>query len=642
MSIQNGLEQSLYTRTDTPFRENVCAGGTTSTNYIQLGSILEATTSALESGTQDAQARRYPDTYPVRTCQGCFACYNSKIAELMAHDLRNSKTPRDIALLLDEHDSALTVQRVAEKFDGEVVQLDLARATTTDVGSIMNCCFWTRDQVEMVKALMEHPYTMPNARYYREIAQKLLLSQLTLMSSNAQLRRFGRMIALDSPHSPLNTEQKNTYRAARENHPRILFNKGDLDSDCDEGKWSQKQDAWQMLACTTADAIKKSIINGNQLTPAHKKFLASAIPFLKSLDYTTYEDSGSWEEVEARRTSTLAWNISTIQKLHELSTRKGFEFIRSRWEREGVDIEDLKEKGMARMSEVIEKGEATDYPPNDYRYRETDAALIYLLELDIPRKVALWRQSKGLLIEDDIDSERAKLEKGLLSKIQTLEDRKSGGIARYQQNMMGGTPDCYQGTNFGAPSIQNKLRVLHDTPGNAASTENSAVEHFGRREEYVYMAHGGQKPTPAYWAHFNFKLATWAGEQCLDNRNNPGMWLHYREIQLRYMARGLSMITPEEPMKTISFDQRHQGITIPPRRIPEAMVTIRGWDDMEHRAFSPHTPLLWGEALARKALATLEMTNRRVPIGIYGGTYPCTLCKNPPDELALSLAGSLY
>ena len=83
-------------------------------------------------------------------------------------------------------------------------------------------------------------------------------------------------------------------------------------------------------------------------------------------------------------------------------------------------------------------------------------------------------------------------------------------------------------------------------------------------------------------------------------------------MQLTYLTRGLSMVTPEEPFETVSYESSDKGTPLEPRRLPEAMITLKGWED-EKRTFSPHTPLLWPEALARRALVLLEETNNNPP-----------------------------
>jgi hypothetical protein len=124
----------------------------------------------------------------------------------------------------------------------------------------------------------------------------------------------------------------------------------------------------------------------SELSDAHKKFLGSIIPLLASAGFPTYENSGSWEEVTANRTSVMAIETALLSKIKTLTEKdSSFDFFKEGYGRdsfhETLDI--MIDNGLHEIGRRLPH-ESPDYDPNSVKHREADAALAYVLMYDLP------------------------------------------------------------------------------------------------------------------------------------------------------------------------------------------------------------------------------------------------------------------
>jgi hypothetical protein len=188
-------------------------------------------------------------------------------------------------------------------------------------------------------------------------------------------------------------------RLAAGRWPQIFLDSRDNLSGEREEAWSHKQDAWQMTALITLRAIKDGLLERSALRAEHEKFLQLVEPFLHAVRYWGNPSSGSWEEIEEVRASTLAWEMALLAELKSSEAQRGQEALRALWPRETAT-------------------------------RPADAALIYVLQLN----------TAAALFSGDWERRGKQLLEGLA----TLDDDVTGGIYRY-------LGDSYQRLDFFRP-----------------------------------------------------------------------------------------------------------------------------------------------------------------------------------------------
>ncbi|MEY4701050.1 MAG: hypothetical protein RL326_1237 [Pseudomonadota bacterium] len=445
--------------------------------------------------------------------------------------------------------------------DGSTHTHLLARAAVTDMWP-MGTSYWLRDN-----AIIGARFLRSRDKTRRRLGLQLLLSGLTFMASIAQRDRFKAMIR----------SKRARYIDDPRHWPYIFADiKTNLSCQNVEG-WAHKQDAWQILAFHVLGAIETKLISLRELDHAHREFLALIIPFLANVECWKCENSGSWEEIPSVRTSVRAWEHRLIVKLGELSERAEYTFLSSTYKqvrrhlspafrgrslRETADI--LDRKLCAAMLRDV-PFESPHYSRRDPRFRESDAALFYLLELDYPDFLAA-RAGKT--------SRWAKrLESRLLSRIVALQDDVSGGIYRYAN-------DTYQREGYFRNVTVAKLNEMYGGPSADASS------NFSGRETILPA---GRK---AAWTHFVWQLCWWSAQRYLETQA-----VSYLQLHERLFKAGLGLVTgAQERSLDVGANGVSRVVRIPAWRMPECYIAERAPNGRELVIPSPHTPLNWAIA----------------------------------------------
>lgn len=454
--------------------------------------------------------------------------------------------------------------------DGEKYHMPILKAADTGMWP-MGTNWYARDNVLIPVRLLETSKDFPElTATYTQTGKELLHSALTMFSTVSQLARFQQVIE----------SQDENFPHQRENWPQVFLTIADnLNGSRYEG-WSHKQDAWQMLAYHTLDLIERGMFSVEELKEKHKTYLASVLPFLAKIQFWKEANSGSWEELAARRTSVIAWDVKAIEKIAAFAKRPEGKFLVDHFESvKGLLPAPYASKLLSEVAEILlQEGrqalatrlpfECPDYDASDPHYREADAALIYLLCLDIP----------SLLSQPAAEGK-------ILEQIERLTDSRTGGIRRYLD-------DSYQGKSFFRNEIVLYLTEVYGAPAGDAS---GADQWVNRRKVVPEGPEAG-------WTHFVWQMSAWAGKRYVETRDKK-----YLNMQQNYFTRGLRLITGSNE---VSIEQTPEGsmrvFDVPAWRIPEAYLTDEGPNGEELVFPSPHTPLNWAVGEAIYALAMMK------------------------------------
>ena len=521
-----------------------------------------------------------------------FRFRNPQVAALVSVNYSSQKVAAIEAQLETHGALRLNIRDATIRIDGKAVDARTIGAAERSTGGEMSNCVWIRDQTQCALSKI-HMYTSNPDRYRHEFTdgKEILMSVLTMMSTPAQLKRFNGIIQ---------NRTNQQYVDNPLNWPYIFLQYSNLNAEKEEN-WSHKQDAWQMLVWTTFEAFDAGIIQVGDLSDAHKQFLGAVVPFLEAVDFTERENSGSWEEIEAIRTSTMAWDTMAIKRIGQYIDKKGFEFLSLQFDRHkkllGAEYQSLSleetvrsmtKKGFAELTERI-PFESPDYPPGTPQCRHADAALLYLLDLDIPYQLAQikYPQEKD---EKDRKLYERELELLILDQVLTLSDHRTNGIHRYGSK--GDVRDAYQAAGFWSNTTLTKLGELYGSP----TGDTSGVINFVGRDRIVP---DGQA---AAWTHFVAQISAWASRKYIQTKD-----AFYYKLGEEYANRMLSMITGEHEYSVMQDEGQLIIQEIPPWRITECFVTfIDPITNQPVTGPSPNTPLNWSIAKTKEAIAFLH------------------------------------
>jgi len=135
--------------------------------------------------------------------------------------------------------------------------------------------------------------------------------------------------------------------------------------------WNHKQlDAYGLFIIGVLDAISNHLINENDLTKNHFLLIEQFITFFLKIEFWKIEDSGAWEELERKNTSSIALVTRSLQLINKTS------FLN--YDKKTVSM--MIKKGLDTVKKQLALGgESPDYPRSDPRYRLADFAMISLL-----------------------------------------------------------------------------------------------------------------------------------------------------------------------------------------------------------------------------------------------------------------------
>lgn len=413
--------------------------------------------------------------------------------------------------------------------DGEQKTLTINRASNTPMWP-MGTNFWVRDNAIIANRLLNLDYdSFPFPVEWQQKGKDILLSTLTIMSSIRQIKRFEDIISGKKDHNLAN------------HWPHIFLTiDSNLNASEDE-HWMHKQDAWQILYCYVLDALEKKQLTLDELTRKQQRVLELACPFLEKIDFSTSTNGGSWEEIEAIRTSVLTWDTALLEKLSKspFSTPLAAQLF---------------QKGKKLILEKL-PFESPTHEKNSPLYRETDASLIYALQQDFID----WKEHSSLLHSLTFTIEGLKREFGLM---------------RYEK-------DSYQGLDYYTNKTTQSLTEMYDSP----SGDSSGVDQFIKRGQLVPTGEEAQ------WTHFTWQLSAAYGRLA----HSTGETSFYTK-QKEWFYFGLSLITGENEISIHqNIDQEMRITPAPAFHLPEcynAASTNLGI----LRYPSMHTPLYWSIA----------------------------------------------
>lgn len=444
--------------------------------------------------------------------------------------------------------------------DGEKRWFTLARAASTTMFP-MGTHYWVRDNAIIGAILAREP-----SKLRRSQGRDLLLSGLTFMSSVAQLKRFDSIVRSNS----------RSFREKVENWPRIFAAISDNLNTTRLESWAHKQDAWQILVWHVLDGLECGVIKLADLTAKHRRFLGLIVPFLAKVSFWKAPNSGSWEELEAVRTSVRAWEHRLIVRLADFAKDPRFSFIRSGYAKNRrylslrfrkLDLFEAIRILDRQVSQVMIKDlpfECPMYSPKDVRYRSGDATLIYLLQLDYVAFLADRSGRDQRWIQG--------MEERLLSEVLALTDDRSGGIVRYRG-------DSYQRSGFFRALTVAKLVKFYGAPSGDASKQ------FAARSDII------PRGRQAAWTHFVWQLAAWSGGRFITTGE-----VRYLRLHDRFFMQGLRLITGSESSLDVDQQGVSRVVTLPKWRMPECYIADKTTRGKEIVFPSPHTPLNWAVA----------------------------------------------
>lgn len=490
-------------------------------------------------------------------------------------DWRNEQVKRAVSKAVKEWEGFKSFQKMADNnglfdigferrrwtdSDGERRTFTLARAAWTDMFP-MGTHFWLRDNTIIGARLLRS-----REPRLRRRGRELLLSCLTFISSVAQRKRFQAIVSARSKKFVLNVD----------NWPRVFTAIADnLTTQRHEG-WSHKQDAWQMLAWYVLEALEEGRLADRDLTAKHRFFLGIVVPFLAKVSFWKCENNGSWEEIAAVRTSVRAWEHRLVVRIAELAAKPQYRYLSAGYTRQrrhlgarfrNTGLQDAVRVLDREASQAMLKAlpfESPMYRQSDARFRRSDAALIYLLELNY---VAFLAERAGRSV-----AWAKRMEERLLKGILTLQDDRSGGLYRYKR-------DTYQRCGFFRALTVAKLVQAYGAPSGDASKDISLRNRL--------VPQGRQ----AAWTHFAWQLAAWTGERFLATKEAK-----YGMLSAQFFRQGLSLITGSEGSIDLDVRGRPRVVRIAPWRMPECYIADVSNDGIEIVFPSPHTPLNWAVA----------------------------------------------
>lgn len=471
--------------------------------------------------------------------------------------------------------------------DGALREVAFVPATEISVNhGEMSSMLYLRDQIQVASAYMELVLG-DSDRYENEgnAGKALLMSALDLMSTPSQLGRFSDVI-------------ERGRQAGQVDWPQVSLYFDDLDGMRPNG-WRNKQDTWQMLAYLAFDAIERGFVASADLLSAHKQFLGAVVPLLKAVGFPRYESSGSWEEVAAHRSSVMAIETALLHKIRIASKNKQLGFLKDHMSVDfSVILDDLIRKGLGELGARL-PGESPDYDKNSVKFRDNDAALVYVLRYDVARLLA--ESKTPMRANGDRPMQAGAIEDMILDQLETLIDKDTNGMIRYRD-------DSYQRVNFHTNTVRAVIKNIKRTVQQEAAARGSEIDLDKKQELRGRLTPIGKCAT---WTHPLGQVSSWAAK-CARVSWRDGDAIsaaRYQEMSARFLNRALSTITGTNQWHAVlGKDDAYEIKKVAAYKLPECYIAYETPKGEVFFAPSPHTPLNWSSAMLKEAVGMLGMS----------------------------------
>lgn len=456
--------------------------------------------------------------------------------------------------------------------DGQTYPLALIAATDTQTNhGEMSSMLYLRDHIQTARVFMELSFHDPRTYMIeKRVGRDLILSALHLLSTPSQLNRFHAVI------------QKGV-NASQEDWPHISLWFDDLQGEKPNG-WRNKQDTFQMLAHLALDALDHGYMHVDDLLPSHKTFLGLIAPLLKSVDFPHYENSGSWEEITAVRTSVMAIETALLHKIKTMSS--SYSFLKENMPSFEDTIDTMLRDGLTELG-VRLPNESPEYPKDSIKYRQADAALAYVLLYGLPQLLA----EAGVPVKGRVRTS-AEIEDIVLASLRTLDDPLTGGMLRYHG-------DSYQRVNFHTEATQATIHGIKAFVKEQSQQTDGIIDLDAKQSLRNQYTPQGRE---AAWTHPLGQVAAWAARRYLESPDADAK-ARYKNIRDAYIHRMLGTITTDRQWHaTRAVTGHYQVQQVAAWRLPECYITYQLPGREPLVVPSPHTPLNWSSASLKEAI----------------------------------------
>lgn len=453
---------------------------------------------------------------------------------------------------------------------------------------------WIRDLARIFEGLV--------ALGRREEARRVALGMLEAMSSPEQLTRlydhirdpglhFKSDAGTRSPYIRLDADDLGPVFLDLPDGPRV------------EELWNHKQnDALALSMLVTYRAFEESLLNIQDLKPAHWEYLVGLPIFFKRLCFWWMHDSGAWEEWEARRTSS----IGLVTKVFELY---------------GQAFENSDSKLQAELREFLDNLKIAETKlPDDLRdlANETWSQEAFRKLIDHGYEILFKQLPQGEAPVNYTEKDGQRFEDAALAHLfwyplNRFEERdflqifshlhklvRPAGIPRYQH-------DIYMAGLYYFQLQASEEEVVREfvEPG-LSLTRHQLWELYNPRQPHRLAEFFGENLEPQ-----------WAIADPVMAKAYFMMWkrfskLEYRALAEWYLLRSWGMLTAQAPdtRGPLAVD----GERLPTGVMPEAMIPILVKipnSEERQRLYLPskNTPLNWVSselAIAQEALESLD------------------------------------
>lgn len=303
--------------------------------------------------------------------------FNNKVSEFITEN-RTTYNFEEINQLLDYYNNNLFQINLISNDDALYVGAATPSASGTNYESV-----WVRDSIWIYKLYKSFATIKPN---YSNISKLLLIGIAKYFNTNKQIERMYN--AMNNPASVLQDNMQGQMNAVH-----IRFSPYTLDDVYENGKaqeWTHKQnDALGLFLLELFDAIQNNFLSVNEINDMFKT-IPGLIGYLNKLEYWSMEDSGSWEENTARRTSSIGLVTSAYEKFitlyesnNEFKSKYDATINAEQILKANANVDSIKDaitKSYVFIHDsLVNGGECVSYQSTDAKYRQADAALLDLI-----------------------------------------------------------------------------------------------------------------------------------------------------------------------------------------------------------------------------------------------------------------------
>lgn len=286
----------------------------------------------------------------------------------------------------------------------------------------------------------------------------------------------------------------------------------------------------------------------------------------------------------------MAVETALLHKIKTASKNEQLGFLKKAVIDFDTILDDMIRRGLNELGDRLPY-ESPDCDNTSIKYREGDAALVYVLRYGVAELLATSKTP--MRVNGGRPLQVSEIEDMILGQLESLIDEEINGMIRYED-------DSYQRVNFHTNTVQAIVKGIKREVQQAA--HDGEIDLDKKQELRGILTPAGKS---AAWTHPLGQVSSWAARRARISKQGGDIKnrARYEAISAKFLNRALSTVVGDNQWHAVlNADGAYRVQKVIAHKLPECYVAYKTQKGDVFFVPSPHTPLNWSSAMLQEAV----------------------------------------